>query len=369
MPSRIFTLWKSEWTRILSEWRLWRVAIVLAGFLGGIPMAASAATPDVALDQLLQSAHDASAVPGTCAKPDTDRLIKAFCVGHIRAGVRDDYPLFGSTTGPKRSGYEITVVQEIAKRLGLDVEFVKVKPANRISMLGDDHIDFVIATMGDTVQRESQARFIKPPYYQSETIFVGPQNRPIADWEALRGRTVCVTVGNGSNAELLSRGTRLMLFDDPVALTARLSDQTCTLAAQDNSFFAYYFSEPDFGSRFSGKFGFAGVPWGMAVSRDGSDKLARALDLISQILHRDGVFIEAGRTNHIDVSFLQRQQVLWSSPTCNTDDSQTHPECVIPPSNAELAPTSFANSVTVFEKWFSAKTAGESGELFIRRSS
>ena len=160
MPSRIFTLWKSEWTRILSEWRLWRVAIVLAGFLGGIPMAASAATPDVALDQLLQSAHDASAVPGTCAKPDTDRLIKAFCVGHIRAGVRDDYPLFGSTTGPKRSGYEITVVQEIAKRLGLDVEFVKVKPANRISMLGDDHIDFVIATMGDTVQRESQARFI-----------------------------------------------------------------------------------------------------------------------------------------------------------------------------------------------------------------
>ena len=57
------------------------------------------------------------------------------------------------------------------------------------------------------------------------------------------GRTVCVTVGNGSNAELVSQGARLMLFDEAGVLPDRLKDQTCTLAAQDDSFFAKYFTD------------------------------------------------------------------------------------------------------------------------------
>jgi len=350
---------KSEWTSILDNIRLWRICLFVVSLVAVVPSAASAALPDGALEQLLQSARTAAQGPGACTRPNTDRLIRVICAGSIRVGVRDDYPLFGSMTGDARSGYEISVVNEIARRLGVAVEFVKVKPANRIPMLADDHIDFVIATMGDTVQRESQARFIKPPYYQSETLIVGPQDRPIAGWEEMRGRTVCVTVGNGSNAELLSRGARVMLFDDPVALPARLADQTCSLAAQDNSFFASYFAEPEFGAGFSGKFGFAGVPWGMAVARTESELLARALDLISQIFHRDGVFLAAGAANRIDLGFLKRQQALWSSPACNVDDSATQPECLIPPANAELAPTSFAGSVGVFERWVLSATGFE----------
>jgi polar amino acid transport system substrate-binding protein len=64
-----------------------------------------------------------------------------------------------------------------------------------------------------------------------------------------RGQTICVSVGNGSNAELVSRSARLMLFDQPVVLPERLGDQTCTLAAQDDSFFDYYFADPSFAGR------------------------------------------------------------------------------------------------------------------------
>ena len=51
-------------------------------------------------------------------------------------------------------------------------------------------------------------------------------------------------------------------------LPDRLKDETCTLAAQDDSFFAYYFTDPAFAARFEQKFGFAQVPWGMGVARD-----------------------------------------------------------------------------------------------------
>ncbi len=56
-----------------------------------------------------------------------------------------------------------------------------------------------------------------------------------------------------------------MLFDEAGVLPDRLRDEVCTLAAQDDSFFAYYFTDPAFTARFDQKFGFAQVPWGVAV--------------------------------------------------------------------------------------------------------
>src|SRR5260370_38923436 len=94
----------------------------------------------------------------------------------------------------------------------------------------------------------------------------------------LRGRTVCVTIGNGSNAELVAQGARLMLFDEAGMLPDRLKDQTCTLAAQDDSFFASYFTDPAFSAAYAPKFGFSQVPWGMAGAPAGSAALARPRD-------------------------------------------------------------------------------------------
>src|SRR5262249_33784673 len=93
------------------------------------------------------------------------------------------------------------------------------------------------------------------------------------------------------NAQLVLHDAHLMLFDDADELAARLDDDTCALAAQDDSFFAYYFTQPGFAERFSQKFGFAQLPWGMAVARDASDRLPRALRLINQNLPRRGAVL------------------------------------------------------------------------------
>ena len=116
--------------------------------------------------------------------------------------------------------------------------------------------------MGDNTQRETQVRFIRPHYYRSETVVVGPRDLAVDDWADISDRTVCATVGNGSNAELVSRGARLMLFDDAAILPERLEDQTCTLVAQDDSFFAYYFTAPEFEAQFSREVRFCPSPVG-----------------------------------------------------------------------------------------------------------
>jgi polar amino acid transport system substrate-binding protein len=325
---------------------VWPLALCL---IAAAPLVARAdSSPDAALAQVLEQARATAASPDACTQPDRDQLISILCAGHLRVGVRDEYPLFGTRSGDTWQGYEIDVARAVAQRLGVVADFTKVKPATRIPMLADNSIDLVVATMADNTQRESQVRFIRPHYYQSQTVIVGPRDLSIKD-DDIRSQTVCVTIGNGSNAELVSRGARLMLFDNPAVLPERLGDQACTLAAQDDTFFAYYLNDPDFGGRFTEKFGFAEAPWGMGVALEHTDLLAKALNLTSQIFNRDGVLLAAAKANHVGTRFLRQQQEVWSRPECNTDTGSTNPACILPPSNPDLAPTPFANGVAEFE--------------------
>src|SRR6185312_13597839 len=96
-------------------------------------------------------------------------------------------------------------------------------------------------------------------------------------------------------------------------------------------------------------------PWGMGVSRTGSDKLARALDLLSQIYHRDGIFLKIALKNRIRTVFLEDQQRIWQRAECNTDQGSTNKDCVLPALNLELKPTSFAGRVKEIEDWVEAR--------------
>ncbi len=341
--------------------RAWRTLLpALVGILGGavalFSLAANAETPDAALAKLLEDARAEAAVPGACTATNLDRLVQIFCGKRLRAGIREYYPLFGTREGEDRSGYDVDVGRAVAKHLGVEPVFTRVNAASRIPLLAEDRIDLAIATMGHNTQRDSQVRFIRPHYYQSETTVVGPRALKVTGWPDIAGRTVCVTIGNGSNAQIVSHNVRLMLFDEAGVLPERLKDETCTLAAQDDSFFAYYFTHPDFAKNYEQKFGFAQVPWGMAVARTGSDQLARALDLMSQIFHRDGVFLGIAHGNSIGTGFLERQRVVWNRPECNTDTGSTNPACVLPALDAALQPTPFAGRATAIEDWVEART-------------
>ncbi len=320
---------------------------------------AFAETPDAALQALLAEARAEAGKPGVCQQPNLDRLVHIYCENRLRAGVREYYPLFGTREGDVRAGYDVDVARALARKLDVEPVFTRVNAATRIPFLAEDKVDVVLATMGHNTQRDGQARFIRPHYYQSETILVGPRALKAADWKDIAGRTVCVTIGNGSNAQMVSHNARLMLFDEAGVLPDRLEDETCTLAAQDDSFFDYYFLDPSFAKRFDRKFGFAQVPWGMAVARTGSDRLARALDLVSQIFHRDGVFLDIARKNRIGEAFLERQRAIWNSPACNTADGSTDTGCVLPALDADLQPTPFAGRVVAFEHWVAARTGIE----------
>jgi polar amino acid transport system substrate-binding protein len=323
------------------------VGLVL-GLVGALGPA-GASSPDEELQRLLRSAR--ATLPDACGDPSADALVRVLCAGEIRVGVRGDYPLFSTHEGDERAGYDVDVARAVATKLGVEPEWVYVRAATRISTLAEGGADVVIATMGHNTRRDAEARFIRPHYYRSETIVVGPNDMRVDGWDDLPGRSVCVTIGNYSNAHMVSQGARLVLFDDASRLPKGLRDESCLLAAQDDSFFASYLADPAFAARFEPKFGFDAVPWGMAVAETGSDRLAEALDLISQIMHRDGEFLAIARQNKIFTEFLEEQRDLWREPACASAAAIHDPRCVLPALDATLPPTRFAAQVEAALTW------------------
>ena len=319
---------------------VWRLMVLLVVLMLAAPLFAQ--TPEQELQALLEQARTDPCTDGA------DALTRVLCTGKLRIGVRENYPLFATNEEGRRAGYDIDVARVIADGLGVAREFVPVRPATRISTLAEGGADVVIATMGHNTRRDTEARFIRPHYYRSETIIVGPKDLIVADWEDLFNRTDCTTIGNYANAHIVSRDVRVMLFDSANRLPEALRNGTCRLASHDDSFFASYLAEPEFGDRFERKFGFDPVPWGMAVGLQGTERLAHALELVSRIMHREGVFLEIAREHGIFTEFLEEQQALWTSPDCAGPDVSA---CLIPALDAVPPPTPFVAEVEAALAW------------------
>ncbi len=325
----------------------WLMGLVVA-MLALVPAGASAAdATDAAVTALLGQARTETQ---DCRRP-ADRLAAILCAGRIVVGVRGDYPLFGTGQTDAPVGFEPDIARAIAARLGVTAVFRRVSSANRIAALGSDEVDLVIATMGHSSLRDAEVRFIRPHYFQSRTVLVGPPEVHVADWNDLAGDTVCVTVGNITNAALTGRGARLMLFDSPGGLVDALQLGTCNLAAQDDSFFAAALGKPAFAARFAVKFSFAPTPWGMAVPRTDADRLAGLLDLLSLEFHRNGVFLDLAARNGVPLTFLRAQQALWRTAGCVGAGGAPAPSCLAGAVDSSLPPTRFAPAVEAAERW------------------
>ncbi len=296
--------------------------------------------------------------PANCSEAG-DALSRIICSKTLRVGVRTGYPPFAFEEAGALKGFEIDLARQLANSLGVTPAFVVVTPANRLALLGEGRIDLVVATMGHTLQRDQQALFVRPHYYQSQTIVLGRKELAVGGLVKLRGNTVCVTVGNSTNAELSVNGARLMLFDNPARLVDELRLGGCSLVAQDNSFFASYLQQPEFAAAYDTKFGFAPLPWGVAVARDGGARLADVLGLSMQRLHSTGELQSTAQRYGVDSPFLAQQRQLWSDGRCAQITALSDPACVMAPLDNQLEPTPFAPQVDQLEKFIQQVTGSK----------
>lgn len=285
--------------------------------------------------------------PGCAAEQGAARSVetRVVCDRILRVGLRGEYPRFAEIGPTGATGFEADTAREIAARLDVALEVVAVTPVNRISKLGEGEVDLVIATMGHNTQRDPTVHFLRPHYFQSETILVGAADQNPLNWEDLDSRLVCTTVGNYANVILAPEVGRLMLFSRSQQLIDALLNEMCPLIVQDDTLLLPLISSETQPSRFERKLGFAPVPWGMAMPLGVSAEMAAAMSQILMEMHRDGSFLRLARKHGVPTSFLTEEQARWQSVEC-----RAAPEtCLSPPLNVQLARSPVAGLGTAIE--------------------
>jgi len=93
--------------------------------------------------------------------------------GTLNAGVRYDYPPFGSVDKDNKPiGFGPAIAAEVAKRMGVKVNYVQILSENRIPMVTGGHVDAEFATTTETVQRNQVVDFTIPYIWDSVSIIV-----------------------------------------------------------------------------------------------------------------------------------------------------------------------------------------------------
>jgi TRAP-type C4-dicarboxylate transport system substrate-binding protein len=169
--------------------------------------------------------------------------------GKLVVGVKADYPPYGFRDKKGQIvGFEPDLAADLAKRLGVSLEFVPVLSSNRIEFLRDGKVDLVIGTLSITDDRRKAVGIIDPPYYASGVGILAKQGVRLTEASQLAGRTICTVDGNIFLIDLRSRapGAKTLTFRDIPSAEQALFEGRCEgLFFNDNLLFYKKQSERD----------------------------------------------------------------------------------------------------------------------------
>lgn len=173
---------------------------------------------------LLQLAVSAFGLAAVSSGAQADKLSDITASGTIRVAILQDFPPFGSVgTDMKAVGLDVDIANLIAKKLGVEVEFVPVGSPNRIPFLQTGKVDIIIASLGKNAEREKVVDFSEPYAMTFNGVF-GPPDVKVKAPEDLSGKTLAVTRGSTQDLAL----TQMAPSD---AIIKRFEDSAGTQAA------------------------------------------------------------------------------------------------------------------------------------------
>lgn len=189
--------------------------------------------------------------------------------GILVVGVKADYPPFGylSPSG-QNIGIEPEMAEDIAKRLGVKVQFVPVVAANRIQFLQQGKIDLLIATMNDTPARAKIVDIIHPDYYASGYNVMVPDTVKLTSWKQLKGVPVCAIQGAFYNKEVAEKyGAETVAFTGVAEALTAMRQGRCDAFLYDDTAIEGKIQDPAWKNYDMPLESQDAQPWGMAIKQ------------------------------------------------------------------------------------------------------
>ena len=182
-----------------------------------------------------QSTSPAANIP-TAPQSTLDKVKAA---GVVRVGIRfDNPPLSYIDSNGNWVGFDVDLADELAKRLGVKIEKVKVDETTRISFLQEGKIDMAVASMNHTRQRDEAVDFSLTYFWDNQTFLV--RKGEVSSLKELFGKKVALNAGSSAIdawkkyvADHGGPAPQIVEFTDKVAAVQALRDGAVDGYAED----------------------------------------------------------------------------------------------------------------------------------------
>jgi len=126
-------------------------------------------------------ASGATSSSGTSGASGASGQIPSFTTlkqGVLQVGSCLDYPPFETVKNGKEQGFDVDMTDEIARRLGLQVEWVRADFDTIFTAVAGGQFDMVAAASTITTKREQTVDFSDPYYNSRQALVVNTDNTP-----------------------------------------------------------------------------------------------------------------------------------------------------------------------------------------------
>ena len=171
-------------------------------------------------------AQTPAAAPAAGGGGTLDRIIKE---KKLRVTAEVTSPPFGILDKDNQpDGSEIATARQLAKDLGVEIEFVQVTAPQRIPALLAGRADVAISSLSITHERAKTVMFA-PPHGALSIVITGAKNKQIRNAQDMAGKKIGLTRATLEEAtvpKMAPQGTNIVMFDDIAAtLQALVSGQ------------------------------------------------------------------------------------------------------------------------------------------------
>ncbi len=221
---------------------------------------------------------------------EDDSLTRVKNNGKLVVATDDTYPPLEWNQDGNIVGFDIDLMAEICKRLGVEAGFESSKWDGLLTGLAGKQYDAVISTMNITPERQKQADFVEYARW-AQVIVTAPSDTSISNLDDLKGKHIAVQVATTS--ETIAKGiedTEVSSFESFDTTFMELMNHRVDAVIIDEPVAMYYQAkDPD-------AFAIAGIaqekePVGIAL-RKGSNSLKEAIEEALEDMKADGTYDE-----------------------------------------------------------------------------
>ena len=167
--------------------------------------------------------------------------------GALRVGTEGTYPPFTfHDDAGTLVGFDVEIAQEIAKRIGVEAQFVEGPWDGLIAGIDANRYDVVINQVGITDARKEKYDFSEPYIASKAALVVKGDNTDITSFESLKGKKAAQTLTSNFGKLAQESGAELVGtdgFDQSIALVVQgRADATIN---DSLSFFDFKKKQPD----------------------------------------------------------------------------------------------------------------------------